>query len=154
MSSITKFVFFFLLVVSLGILQARETLRIGDVNPNLGIVVMVILFFFVAERLFLVLCALSLVFIFSWQPGLSTEILGFVAVLTLAYMLKKYIRSHPIPSSAFLISVSTLGFYVFAGMQFLKEHYIIVGGEIVYNVVFGALLFIILSHTEKRLQQN
>ena len=152
MSSIAKFVFFFLLVVSLGIFQIRETFKIGDVNPNLGIVVMVVLFFFVAERLFLVLCALSLVFLFSWQPGLGTEILVFSAVLTLVYILKKYIRSHPIPSSAFLISVSTLGFYIFAGMQFLKEHYMIVGGEIVYNVIFGALLFIILSNTEKRLQ--
>lgn len=154
MSSIAKFVFFFLLVVSAGIFQVRETFMLGDVNPNLGISVMIVLFFFVAEPLFLVFCTLSLAFIFSWQPGLSYEMFVFAAVLILAYMLKKYIRSHPMLSSVFLISVSTIGFYAFAGAQFLKEHYMIAGGEMLYNVVFGALLFLTLSHTEKRPRQN
>lgn len=141
----------FLIVALAAYAQVEGILKIGDVNPNLVLVAVIAFSFFAANFLHLLALILCAALLLMWQPGISYELLAFVALLSGAVFLKRFIRWQMALTSTALIGSVTLLYAIAANPEFVMRHPFILFGEFVYNMALGSVLFVIFGQFERRL---
>lgn len=133
----------FFTVVCLTFLQTIN-FAIFSVKPNLALVAIIIVAFFIANIWEVFLLVILSALILKFSPGFSGEILIFSLITFTAIVIRKYLPWHLIINILFLIIVATVFFYIFSAPGLIIS--IIFLKELVYNIIIGFLIFIVLHH--------
>lgn len=151
MASLYQATLALLLVVCAAYVQGEAILRIGDVNPNLTLIAVIVLSFFIARWYYTVLLILVSAIFLIWQPGVSYELIVFVMLLSCALFFKELVRWQTLLGCLILIGATTFVFLLLIDPLFLFHHPLIVFGELAYNVILGGILMMLLAQFERRL---
>ena len=140
-------VFFLLaILVAVGavILQHSGLLILGNIRPNLALIVLAVFSFFIldlAPYLLLLFCV-SLFIRFS--PGFHWETAALTLIgLGYFYLSRKFFSSGLVACLGFIV-LGTLAFYLLTAPAFVYHETVIVIGEILFNAT-GALLLYALT---------
>jgi hypothetical protein len=130
-----------LLVLIVSGLQHQHLFAIAGIRPNLALVALTVLAFFIEDlAVYTLLVVLACIGI-RFQPGISPEIAVFALVAMLAFFIKQRAVWPGISGTAILLLLGTLTIYAFIAPSFLFGSFAIVLSEAVYNIVLGLVLF-------------
>ncbi len=142
--------FFLILIVGLLTFWQAFGFSILAIKPNLALVAIIAALFFVDnlwQGIFLVaLSALILKFV----PSFEKEILIFSLIGVGTVAIKNRLPWHQFLSNIFLVVLGTLIFYLFIAPYLITS--VIFLEELVLNLIFGSLIFALMSflwHTKK-----
>ena len=146
MQQLNKTLIVFAIISFLLLLQQFRFLSIKNVNPNLVLIVFLIIIFSGSKKWFLGLTLLAfLIFFLETMPFWSIEAILFFALIIFIKILSNFLTGHPM--SDFLISL-ILGTIIFQFLIQIKE---IAGlkadlilSEVIYNLILGMIGWIIL----------
>ncbi len=130
--------------------QYAHVMQIGEVNPNIVMVLTIVYMFFLGSTALVSVIILVAALLVKWEPGLSYELVGFVGVLFLAWALKKNVRWQPSVGVSVLVIGATALLVLILDPYFFIAHPGIILGEMVYNVALGNLLVIVGSQAGNR----
>ena len=144
-----KFFILVLLVIAVGLAQSAGFLNILNVKPNALLALLIAASFFVENAgLYLFLVLLADAFLKS-HTVLEPELLIFSGLAVAGYWLGRHLRWWPVLNNLILVAASTVLFYLIAGPGFILASWNIVLGEVIYNMVLGAILFKIFNECLK-----
>lgn len=131
-----------LLICLLSFIQSLG-FSISGVKPDLALVGVIAVSFFVSNLWegFLLVALAALILKFS--PGFESEILTLSLIGAGALMIKKYLPWHYFFSNLILITVGTFIFYLFLAANLIPT--IIFFKELILNLIAGTLIFALLS---------
>lgn len=147
--SFGKFALVFLALVLLGLLQSTALLAIGGVKPNILLMFLIALAFFVEDLwqyIFFILVAGALL---KTQGFFTPELLVFTVLALLAAWVAATWHAQPVINNIILAAAATLLFYLGTSPSYFVLHPGQLGIELVYNVVVSALLFNIFNQCLK-----
>jgi hypothetical protein len=133
------------LIVLVAILQNTRWLSLGGININLVLILVVALAFIVRHwSEYFLLVILAAIFLKSenfwdWSSGI------FIITSFLVYLGRKFSPWRSLVSYPLLALLATVTFYLALDWRFVKEDYLILLRELVYNLIFGGLLYLILT---------
>ncbi len=136
-----KVVIILFLIVVLGILQSTNLLLIGGVKPNLLLVVLIVLAFFVEDAWLYAFFIAVAAILLKVRGFFSPEILVFILLgMTSAWVAARW-HTQPIVNNVFLVSVFTVLFYALTTPSYLISNLGQLGIELIYNLVIAIVLF-------------
>lgn len=140
-----KLIVAILIFVLAGLFQNTHVFAVFGVKPNLLLIALISLSFFIKDIRVYLNFVLASILISSVGGGISTEQI-VLAVLTLAvFPAGRYFRWQPTFNNLLIIGVATPIFYLLTAPAFLLSGWQVVSGEIVYNLLWGFVLFEIFS---------
>jgi len=123
------------------VLQVNHFLSFDGVNPNL-----ILLLIFLAVilkksfRIFLFLLLIIILLSVIFYPYWLKEISILAGLGIAGFFLKRFLTGNDFFDFAILVLLGTLGFYLINSPQHLASDYLIVLGELIYNLAFGILV--------------
>ncbi len=129
------------LILVMGILQNTDLLLIAGVKPNLLLVLMIALAFFVEDAWLYGFYILECVALLASGGLFAPEIVTFVLLLLAAAWVSARWHTQAILTAGLVFAASTVFFYIFSEPTYLLSSPGLIGIELVYNVVVGLLLF-------------
>ncbi len=132
------------LVILFALLQNTNLLSLSGIKINLALILILALAFMVRnwiEYLCLIIIASILL---KAEAGWDWSIIIFTLVTLVIYFLKKFLPWQILLNYLFLVFLSTLIFYLLLDWHFIQNNFIIFSKELVYNMTFGLLLYLIL----------
>ena len=139
---ISKFITPILLVTMAAFLQQTNFLLIYNVKPNLVLVIIIVMAFFIEflwYYLLLMLIGLSLI---RTSPGFEKEIIVLGFLLLVIFPTKKILPWKPQISIALLTIIATILFYLFSSENIIIKSPALAVTEIFYNVIFGLIIYL------------
>ncbi len=139
-----------LLVVMAGFFQQWSLLTVHGIRANFVMVLLVALSFIpdkFYEYLWLVVLGL---FVLKFQSGFDGGLLGTGLIAIAAFWLGREMPWNWIFNNTVLVVIGTLTSYILAKPSFILDGWLVVLGEIIYNLIIGTLLFSALSSDERR----
>ena len=136
-------------IVLLGLLQSTSLLAVGGVKPNVLLMFLIALAFFVSDiwqYSFFILVAGVLL---KTQGSFAPELLVFTVLALLAAWVAGTWHTLPVLNNIVLAGVATILFHLAVGLSYLVSHPGQLGIELVYNLVISALLFQIFNQCIK-----
>lgn len=133
-----------ILVALFALTQNTTLLSLGGIKINLVLILILSLAFMVrnwAEYLFLVI--LSSIFL-KVEHGWDWGVIAFILVVLAVYFLKKFLPWQLLINYLFFVFLSTSSFYLILDWHFIQNNFLIFFKELIYNLVFGGLLYLIL----------
>ena len=133
-----------ILILLFALLQNTTHLSLGGIKTNLVLLLILSMAFMVrnwAEYLFLVF--LSSIFL-RVEQGWDWSIVSIVLVALAVYFFKKFLPWRLLVSYLFFVFLSTLSFYLILDWHFIQNNFLIFFKELIYNLIFGGLLYLIL----------
>lgn len=137
----SRYPLIFLLLILAGLLQNTDVLNFYQIKPNLVLVFLIAISFFIPNFLtYLGLVLVGLILI-AFRPGFEPEaaVLGLLAVLS--FSLVRFLNLQMVYNNFLLIGASTLLFYLLTAPSFILQNPLLVFGEMVYNLVLGVIFF-------------
>lgn len=130
-----------LLLLLAGLLQSTDFLSVGGVKPNWLLVVIILLVITGRPLLEYVMWSLLATFLLRFSPEpLLWHQLAFLMTVMAIFILNKFLPwSHYINLMAAVI-ISTALFYLLLSPNFIWQHWTIVIGEIIYNLIVVSIL--------------
>lgn len=136
-----RLIFTVIVLLLAGFIQNTALLNIGALKPNVSLVVLIVTAFFITNSLnYLILVLIAGVFL-RFEPGLDLANIVFTMIALASFLAIKKMPGQPFLINLFLIALSTFVFYLVLDWRFLAGEAFIVGGEMVYNVILGSILF-------------
>lgn len=137
------------------LLQNTSALNILGIKPNLTLVVLITLSFFVGELVTYSILLLLMGLLLRVGGGFEPTILALTILALLVFGLGRHLAGKPFFNNIFLVAAGTLAFYVLADFRFLARDFLGVLGEMVYNVILGVIIFLLarrfLKNAESRI---
>lgn len=134
-----------LILIFSGVLQNSGLLNVFGIKPNLLLTALIVLSFF--SRTFLRYFVLLIIGVFFSRfmagPEIEPVALGILSLAT--FGLRGHLPWLPVVNILALTAVGTVLFYLLTGPSFVYNNLAIAVGEIIYNVVLSALLFLCLK---------
>ena len=146
-----KFVFIFVVLAAIFILEQYRLFSVLGVNPNLFLVAFLFFIFNARTFWFAALVAASLlIFVLVFSPYLAVPFAVLLLLVLASYPLKKFMTGTPFLDFLALVLASTLVFYLLVGifrLSSLPVGFIIL--EALYNLVLGAVVWFALGERSK-----
>ncbi|MDP3998974.1 MAG: hypothetical protein Q8P76_00040 [bacterium] len=133
-----------LLVILAGFIQNTDWINLFGVKINLILASVLVLGLFINNpwhRIILAIIGTAL----TGQPGWNTESLVLLALLIAAPYFKNYLFGQPAFNNIILIFTATIAFYLIINPGFLISYPAVVLLEVIYNLIFGSMLYFILE---------
>lgn len=140
-----------LLVAVLTLIQSFGFSVFG-VKPNLSLVAVIVVSFFIADAWEGFLSAAIAAFLLKFSPAITRELIVFIAIAVVAILVKNYLPWRRFLNSLILISLATLVFYAFTASQFLYSA--MFWKELLFNLLFGSLIFAFLLFCGKMMKSS
>ncbi len=139
-----------LLVVLAGFFQQWPLLAVNGIRANF-VMVLLIALAFIPDKFYEYLWFVVLgLFILKFQSGFDGALLGVGLITIAAFWLGREMPWHWIVNNTALVVAGTLVVYILAKPSFILSNWLVVLGEIIYNVIIGTLLFFALASDERR----
>ncbi|TSC88907.1 MAG: hypothetical protein G01um10143_804 [Parcubacteria group bacterium Gr01-1014_3] len=139
-----------LLVVLVGFFQQWPLLAVHGIRANF-VMVLLIALSFLPDKFYEYLWFIVLgLFFLKFQSGFDGALLGTGLIAIAAFWLGREMPWNWIFNNTVLIVVGTLATYILAKPSFIIGSWLVVLGEIIYNVIIGTLLFFAFSSDERR----
>lgn len=141
-----RFLIAFIALTVVFLLQQYRFLSLGGTNPNL-LLLGFLFFVFKQENLwflgslFLGVAAVS--FLFTWLWFLQTLVIFLVTLVF--YFVKKIMTGNRLFDFLIALFLGTVLFYIVIGFGSANLPYLLILGEILYNLTLGALFWSIIS---------
>lgn len=126
-----------------GFLQNTNLVNLGDIKPNLTLVVLIALSFFMTNFFYYLILVLVAGIFLKFEAVFELNNLAFTLILFAVYWLERKLPGRPFLNNVLLIAVSTLVFYALVDFTFLNSYPLTVFKEMVYNIILGILVFFI-----------
>ena len=126
-----------------GFFQNTNLVNVGDVKPNLTLVVLIALSFFMTNFFYYLFLVLVAGIFLKFEAAFELNNLIFTFIIFAVYWLERKLPGRPFLNNIMLIAVSTLIFYALADFAFLNSYPLTVFKEVVYNIILGILVFLI-----------
>ncbi len=125
-------------IVVLAVLQANGFSLLG-VKPNLALVGIAVLAFFIENILLYLFFVVLAGFILKFAPGFQPELLFFLSIGVLIGIIGRYFPWHALFSSLLTIVFGTLLFYLVFAVQLIGSMVFI--KEVLLNMAVGTIVF-------------
>jgi len=137
-------------VLIAGVFQNTSLLQVAGIKPNISLAILITLAFFLDTLLpYLVLVLLTGILL-RFEPGFELANLIFTAVVLLFFFLERRLPGQPFLNNLILIAAGTLLFYSLLDWRFLYAEPLTVLGEMLYNIILGALAFFMIGRLMPR----
>lgn len=146
----TKFLAIAAILISIGLVQATDLLKVFGVKPNVLLVMMMALSFFALSFLDYSAFILIATVLAGFESGLAIEQLAIAGVSLGAFLAAPKIHWHPFFTNLAFVFFGTLIFYFLSEAPFIITSAKILALELIYNLLFGILLFQIVKDIFKR----
>ena len=133
------------LVILSALIQNFSWFNFGGIKVNLPLIVIFSFAFIVKNWPDYLLLSLSSAYLLRTNSGWDFTIFIFLAVTFLVYLLKKFLPWRSLLSYLIFTAVGTFLFYLVIDFQFLRNDYFIFLKELIYNILFGGLIYLILA---------
>ena len=131
-------------------LQSEHLFGIIGIRPNLTLVTLIVLSFFIEDlALYCLLILLGCIGI-HFTPGISRETVALALVALAGFLVKERAVWPGVSGTAILIFFGTVGIYGAVAPAFLYQHPLSVLFEAVYNIVLGLVLYELTSMYVKK----
>lgn len=140
-----------LLIAVLTLIQSSG-FSIFGVKPNLSLVAVIAVSFFIADAWEGFLLAAIAAFLLKFSPAVARELIVFMVISVGAVLAKNYLPWRRFLNSLILISLATFVFFAFTASQFLYSA--IFWKELLLNLVFGSLVFAFLLFCGKIMKSS
>lgn len=138
------------LVVFAGLIQQSGWFAVNGIRANFVMVLLIVLSFLPEKFIeYLWLVTLGLFFL-KFQSGFDGGLLGVALISIAAFWLGREMPWQWAMNNTILIFAGTFAVYILARPSFILDHWLVVLGEIIYNLIIGTLLFFAISSDEKR----
>ena len=140
-----KYIFCFLLLVIAGLLQNTGILNFYEIKPNLILVFLITLVFFISDLpIYLGFTFLGMTLL-SFRGGLEADriIIGLLSLFTFAT--ERFLNLQLTNNHLVMVGFSTIAFYLLTAPGLILAAWPVVIGEIVYNLFIGVLMFRLLK---------
>ncbi len=137
-------------VLLAGFLQHWPVFSIYGIRPNFTLVILIVLSFLFDQFIPYIWLVLLGLFTLKFQAGFDGGLLGVGLISISAYWLSREMPWKRIYNNSVLIVAGTIVSYVLAKPSFLSGFWLVVVGEIIYNLIIGSLLFLVFSSDERR----
>lgn len=132
-----------ILILVAGVLQNTSLLELGGVRPNVALAVLITLTIFINETLSYLVLVLLAGILLRFESGFELVNLVFAGVALLVFFLHRRLPGRAFLSNLILIALGTLIFHSLADWRFVLLEPLTVFGEMVYNIILGAGLFLL-----------
>lgn len=145
-----RLTFYSFLVAVAGFLQHSGWFTVTGIRANFVMVLLIVLSFIsesFLEYLWLVVLGL---FTLKFTAGFDGALVGVALIALAAFWLGREMPWQWLMNNTILIIVGALAVYLLGQPSFLLDRWLVVAGEIIYNLIIGTLLFFALSSDERR----
>lgn len=134
-----------ILVILSALVQNFSWFSFGGLKVNLPLVVVLSFAFIVNNWPNYVLLSLTSAYLLKVYNGWDLVNFVFLSILLLVYLLKKFLPWRSLLNYLIFVAVATFLSYFLVDFQFLRSDYLIFLRELIYNLLFGGLIYLILS---------
>lgn len=130
-----------ILVVLAGLIQNTNALTFWGVKPNLTLVLLITLTFFLGETISYLLLLFLVVVILKRGGGFDAGVLALTVLALASFWFSRKLPGQAFLNNIFLLAAGTLAFYLLTDFRFLGSDFLAVLEEMVYNVILGIVIF-------------
>lgn len=139
----------FLLILTAGLLQNTDILMVAGVKPNLLLVIMVALAFFVEDAWIYGFFILEAAALLAVGGFFAPEIIVFALLAITAAWIAARWHTQAILTAALVVSSFTVIFYAFSEPSYLLSSPGRISIELIYNLVLGVIFFNVFTQCLK-----
>ncbi len=133
------------LAVLFALLQNTNFLSLGGIKINLALILLLALAFIVRNWMEYSCLIILVSILLKVEAGWDWNVIVFILVILGVYFLKKFLPWQILLNYLFSVFLSTLVLYLLLDWHFIQNNFIIFFKELTYNMIFGALLYLILA---------
>ncbi|PIR89205.1 MAG: hypothetical protein COU07_01945, partial [Candidatus Harrisonbacteria bacterium CG10_big_fil_rev_8_21_14_0_10_40_38] len=133
----------FVIVLVSGLIQNTDILSIGQLKPNLILVVLFALAFFIPSAPFYALLAVLADAIVRFHPFFVRMDFVFLFLVLASYWVSGRLPSKPMFNYVIIITIGTLLLYALASPSFIIKAPVTVFFELIYNNIIGFIIFLV-----------
>ena len=143
LASLRELILAVFLVAALGMLQNTNFLNIAGVKPNLSLVLLIALSFFIRNFfVYLILVLVAGIFL-RFEAAFEPANLVFTLLVVAVYLLERKLPGRQFLNSLLLTALGTFIFYAVIDFSFFASYLFTIFEEMLYNIILGVLLFFI-----------
>lgn len=135
----------FLLVAAAGFIQNTDALNAFGVKPNLTLVVLVALSFFVPKFYEYLILVLEAVLLLRFETRFEVSLLIFAGLAFVVFWLCEKMPSSNFLNNMILAGTATILFYLISDWFFFARETALIFKEAVYNIAIGMIVFSALN---------
>ncbi|MFA5386391.1 MAG: hypothetical protein WC297_01890 [Candidatus Paceibacterota bacterium] len=140
-------IFCLVLTILLAIIQVTAISSFG-IKPNLALIGLIISAVFI-NSFWLFLCLTAVIaFILKFQPGFDLQIMVFLLIALIIYLLIKYSSWQPFLSINVFVLIFTATFYLLTSSELIFSSIFL--KELVYNVIIANFILMLLWPKTKK----
>lgn len=129
-----------IILILAGLLQQTQFLLVLGVKPNLALVVVLSLVYFIKDRWFFILLSIIGALLTMMAPGFSMALIISIAFPIFFYLIKNLIPWQPLFSTLIFIFITTI----------ILDYPNVFLAEIIYNISLGFVLYFIFKFANSK----
>jgi len=130
-------------VLIAGVLENTSLLQVAGIKPNISLAILITLSFFISALVPYLALVLLTGILLRFEPGFEFTSLIFTGMVILFFFLHRRLPGQPFLNNLILIASGTLIFYSLLDWRFVYAEPLTVSGEMLYNIILGAGLFLL-----------
>ncbi len=129
------------IVIVAGLIQNTGFLVFYGIKPNLLLVALIALSFFLTDLFIYAGFIMLAIILLTISGGCCLDSTVFAAIVFAAPFIGRRLHWQPLLNNLLLVGAGTFLFYLSASPVFLITNWMLVIGELIYNLVMGWILF-------------
>ncbi len=139
-----------IIVAMAAVLQSLSWFSLGGIKINLAFIVLLAFAFLIRDWRWYLLLVMGSALILRVGDNWDWLVVGVIAIPLLVYLTKKFLPWQSLISYLIFVALATAGFYGLIDWRFAFDNPLIFFQELVYNLLFGGLVYMILARFYSR----